>query len=171
MNEELHQYVESLGLQLRVEIIVHALIDLGLINELKCMKPHCKYPDVPFMAADSKHRKKQLTLDHIIELRNGGTHRIQNITLAHGSCNYTAGFKRSDEQINRMIQAQQTRKEETRAKSLEMWQRPGHREKMKESMRRVALKRPKEPIICEICNHMCKSLHGLHVHRGLMHKR
>lgn len=73
--------------------IIHTMIDMELITELRCQHPECKfdYADFDFTyvnaAGDQCGNKHGPVLDHVIPRHKGGPHRIENLRLVHRGCN------------------------------------------------------------------------------------
>lgn len=44
MNDELHAQVENFNIHQRVKIIMHCLIELGVVTKLECTYENCKMP-------------------------------------------------------------------------------------------------------------------------------
>lgn len=85
MKKTLHEAVDALGIsRASTAITVHSLVDLGIVTDLRCQWPTCKYPDEPFTSGRGRFG---LALDHITPQREGGSHLPENIRLVHHSCN------------------------------------------------------------------------------------
>lgn len=85
---DLHSQVELLfpgEKRSLIRMLVHALIDLGQITEIKCAWVQCVLPDVPL--APAGRGRACVTLDHIIATANGGTDDWRNGQLVHFTCN------------------------------------------------------------------------------------
>lgn len=100
MTDDLHAEVERL---LPLEdtrrsphrMIIHALIDLGLITVLECQYDRCVLSSAEFgvHGKNVRGQRDALTIDHIINLSQGGTDRPENLQLVHWACNVAKGTR------------------------------------------------------------------------------
>ena len=90
-NSNLHNQIDFLLPQGMRRILVHALIDLNIVTELRCLDSECRYPGKAFTKFKDC-RVTSLTLDHIIRKQHGGSDYPENIRLLHFGCN--SGFER-----------------------------------------------------------------------------
>lgn len=100
--EKLHQKVvelETLGLNWQRAMVVHGLIDLGIVEAIECAMPRCRHETREFIYEHPKQRARVLSIDHIKTVREGGSHRPENLRLAHLGCNSAAAMM-SDEARN-----------------------------------------------------------------------
>lgn len=67
--------------------IVHALIDAGRVTAIECQITKCKRESRKFAASGHRGQGDLLTIDHIVPRYEGGSSRIENLRLAHLSCN------------------------------------------------------------------------------------
>lgn len=73
----------------------HCLIELGLVTSIECAYEYCKMDDRKF-ERDPSHRnggRKWVTLDHVVEVCDGGTELPSNFQLMHLGCNASKGSK------------------------------------------------------------------------------
>lgn len=71
--------------------LVHAMIDLDFVKEIKCQHSVCLYQDQPFQY-ERRGDPLSLDLDHIIGQRDAGLHRVENLRITHHGCN--VGWRR-----------------------------------------------------------------------------
>ena len=99
--KDLHEELETFDLSnWMMYALVHAMIDAGIVTSLECQHPNCKLDDRAFSKERGKghaYIEDAMSIDHIIPRRDGGSHRIENLCLAHRKCNYgwRAGHKGS----------------------------------------------------------------------------
>lgn len=120
MSADLHAQVDALfpGRRNLARPLLHALIDLGHVTEIRCMWDQCVLPGVPFTPAN-RSRKDSVSLDHIVALSNGGTDDWRNFQLLHYTCNMRKGAVYTDERRARVSAA-----------GIERWADPEYRAKV-----------------------------------------
>jgi hypothetical protein len=67
--------------------IVHALIDAGRVLKIECQMPECRRDTRVFAKSGRRGQGDLLVIDHIVHTQDGGSNRIENLRLAHLSCN------------------------------------------------------------------------------------
>lgn len=86
----LHQELDALaaqGANWQRIMTAHALVAAGFVTAIECAMPRCIYET---RELDPRTRSLALSIDHIIALSQGGTHRPENLRLAHLGCNSAA---------------------------------------------------------------------------------
>lgn len=167
--DELHDALDALVTTTNrplVRVVGHALIALGLMTKLECAYEECILPTREFSPHDGTLRwdKAGPTVDHVIELWDGGTDRPKNLRLVHSACNTSKSIKirlsRNSAWTDKMRQAAAAR-----------WQDPEFRKKRAAAMQpdevRARISQgvkniPSKP--CPTCGKMFKPA-GLGVHR------
>lgn len=78
-----------------IRAIGHCLIELGLLTSIECGYEHCVMDDRKFERDPDKQGggRKWLTLDHVVELCDGGTDMPSNLQFMHLGCNSSKGAK------------------------------------------------------------------------------
>lgn len=84
LHSELDTYVFA---DWRQYAVIHAMIDAGAITSIACMYPTCLFETRDFPKKSTRGQRNGLTIDHIVARRHGGSHRVQNLRLAHNACN------------------------------------------------------------------------------------
>lgn len=101
VREDLHDEVERLlpfeGRRSPQRMVVHALIDLGRVTELVCGYEDCLLPVRTFSphGRDARGQRDALTVDHFVNLSQGGSDRPDNLRLMHWACNVSKGSRDS----------------------------------------------------------------------------
>lgn len=67
--------------------IIHALIDAGRVTKIECQMPVCQRSTRDFAKSGRRGQGDLLVIDHIVQRQDGGSSRIENLRLAHLSCN------------------------------------------------------------------------------------
>jgi hypothetical protein len=86
--DDLHTELDTYRLNWHSLALIHAMIDAGLITTLECQRSDCLLPDVPFTKVNTRGSRTVLSLDHIVPQRHNGVHRLENLRIVHGACNY-----------------------------------------------------------------------------------
>lgn len=103
-------------------MMAHALVELEIITEIKCMYDHCVLETrefTPYVKGMSRGEPAVLTIDHVHELFDGGNDRPQNLQIMHFRCNSTKG------QLRKMGDPAQ--RERARQQTLARWADPNER--------------------------------------------
>lgn len=142
--DELHDALDALVTTEKrplVRIVGHALIALRLLTKLECAYEDCVLPSREFSAHDGTKRydKAGPTVDHVIELWNGGTDRPENLRLVHFSCNASKSTKM------RMMKNFKYR-DEMREVMLKRWQDPEFRVRVADTIGRPKTSEEKSKI-------------------------
>lgn len=89
--EELHTEVDTYTCVWAGRALLHALIDLGIVTELVCMIPKCRYPGQPFKKNARRGDPLIMSFDHIVQRQFGGHDRPSNLRIGHLGCNAAQG--------------------------------------------------------------------------------
>lgn len=106
----LHEQLDALtgfadGKRSTLRIIVHALIDLGRVTELRCQWDGCRQPSKEFLRSDTptdrvtedrapgkmQPHNMTMSVDHVEPFSAGGSDRPDNLRLVHLICNIQMG--------------------------------------------------------------------------------
>lgn len=94
--ESLHVKAESFKCSWALEALLHAVVDLGYIDDIVCMHPKCLYDSAEF---DQSAHRLSISFDHLFPRRLGGGNRLDNLRLVHRGCN-SSYTDRSDRQLS-----------------------------------------------------------------------
>lgn len=103
-------------------MVTHALIELELVTKIECMYDDCQLDSrafTPYTKGMSRGEPGVLTIDHVLELFDGGTDRPQNLQIMHFRCNSTKGQRRAMSKVEQ--------RERARQQSLARWADPEQR--------------------------------------------
>lgn len=67
--------------------IIHAMIDAGQVTSIECQMHECALSTRAFAIKATRGQADAMTLDHINERRNNGSHKISNLRIVHNCCN------------------------------------------------------------------------------------
>ncbi len=82
---DLHDEIDQLDVRdTGRQMLLHALVDAGVIIRIACEVTTCKFDRTTFGTAKSP---TGVSIDHIVPRRDGGSNRSNNLRLAHISCN------------------------------------------------------------------------------------
>lgn len=84
LHEELTTYTFA---SWHIHAIVHALIEVGRVIKLECMAETCARETREFAKSGHRGQGDLLTIDHIKQRGEGGSHRLENLRILHLSCN------------------------------------------------------------------------------------
>lgn len=86
--DALHSEVDLLPITApAAAVAIHALIDLGIVTSITCMHEECRRPGEPFSRDGGRRNPLAISLDHIQQQSQGGSHRPENIRIVHYVCN------------------------------------------------------------------------------------
>jgi len=75
-------------------MIGHALIELGYLTKIECSYEDCILPSREFAPKTGGRKQRDgITIDHIVEIIDGGDHMPNNLALLHMACNSHKGAK------------------------------------------------------------------------------
>ena len=80
----MHDDIEKMPINWHQRAILHALVELGLLDVLECKVENCVIGDRQF---DFSKKPTRLEIDHIIPRSEGGSDRLENLRPAHKRCN------------------------------------------------------------------------------------
>lgn len=141
--DELHAAAQLIHTDAIRKMYLHALIDLGLVVEIKCAHPECLHPETGFSTNKSEKMRHGLTFDHIEPRCNNGSHLPNNVRIVHAACNRLtgslAGAKTRAAYSDPLRHSALIQKQRINgAKGLEVrWAKPGARERQSAAMKRA----------------------------------
>lgn len=141
-----------------VRIVGHALIALGLLTELECAYEDCVLPSRVFSMHDGVKRydKASPTVDHVIELWDGGTDRPENLRLVHFACNSSKSMKmRVAHDARYLEKLSQTMQEKWQEPKFRAMHRMARSDELKARVSQTIKNLPDKK--CDTCNQMFKA--------------
>lgn len=94
--ETLHQQISKLmprhG-QIPRAMLLHALVELGIIEVFECQYEDCVFPSREFF----NDLRRIVSVDHKVPHTRGGSHRPENLSIMHAMCNAKKGNGRVEE--------------------------------------------------------------------------